>query len=111
MPGAGIDDILLNISPGGQLALSIVLALIMYGVALDLRVADFVDVFRRPAAPIAGLVSQLLFLPAVTWAITMLLKPQPSIALGMMVVAACPAVTFPISSPIWRGATPRCRCR
>jgi BASS family bile acid:Na+ symporter len=90
MPGAGIDEILLNISPNGQLALGIVLALIMYGVALDLRVADFVDVFRRPAAPIAGLVSQLLFLPAVTWAITRLLKPQPSIALGMMVVAACP---------------------
>lgn len=90
MPGAGIDEILLNISSSGQLALGLVLALIMYGVALDLRIDDFVDVFRRPVAPLSGLVAQLLFLPAVTWAITMLLKPQPSIALGMMVVAACP---------------------
>jgi BASS family bile acid:Na+ symporter len=39
---------------------------------------------------LSGLVAQLLFLPAVTWAITMLLQPKPSIALGMMVVAACP---------------------
>lgn len=88
--GQGIDDILLNISPTGQSALGLVLALIMYGVALDLRVADFVAVFRRPAAPLAGLVAQLLMLPAVTWAITMALQPRPSIALGMMVVAACP---------------------
>ena len=76
MAGAAIDDILLNISPGGQMVLGIVLALIMYGVALDLRVADFVDVFRRPAAPLAGLAAQLILLPAVTWAITMVLKPQ-----------------------------------
>lgn len=90
MPGAGIDEILLNINSTGQLALGLVLALIMYGVALDLRVGDFVDVFKRPLAPLSGLVAQLVFLPAITWAITMLLQPRPSIALGMMVVAACP---------------------
>ena len=90
MSGAPIDDILLNINPTGQLVLGGVLALIIYGVALDLKVADFLDVFRKPVAPLSGLLAQLALLPAVTWAITMLLKPQPSIALGMMVVAACP---------------------
>jgi BASS family bile acid:Na+ symporter len=90
MAGAPIDDILLNINPTGQLVLGGVLALIIYGVALDLKVADFVEVFRKPVAPLSGLLAQLALLPAVTWAITMLLKPQPSIALGMMVVAACP---------------------
>lgn len=90
MAGAPIDDILLNINPTGQLVLGGVLALIIYGVALDLRVRDFVEVFRKPVAPLAGLLAQLALLPAITWAITMLLKPQPSIALGMMVVAACP---------------------
>lgn len=90
MAGGAVDDILLNINPTGQLVLGGVLALIIYGVALDLRVADFVAVLRKPLAPLSGLVGQLLILPAVTWAITMLLKPQPSIALGMMVVAACP---------------------
>lgn len=90
MTGAPIDDILLNINPTGQLILGGVLALIIYGVALDLRIDDFIEVFRRPIAPLSGLLAQLAVLPAVTWAITMLLKPQPSIALGMMVVAACP---------------------
>lgn len=90
MAGGAVDDILLNINPTGQLVLGGALALIIYGVALDLRVADFVAVLRKPLAPLSGLVGQLLILPAVTWAITMLLKPQPSIALGMMVVAACP---------------------
>lgn len=90
MAGAPIDDILLNINPTGQLVLGGVLALIIYGVALDLKVADFIEVFRKPVAPLSGLFAQLVLLPAVTWAITMLLKPQPSIALGMMVVAACP---------------------
>lgn len=90
MAGGAVDDILLNINPTGQLVLGGVLALIIYGVALDLRVDDFIAVLRKPLAPLAGLIGQLLFLPAVTWAITMALKPQPSIALGMMVVAACP---------------------
>jgi len=67
-----------------------VLALIMFGVALELRFGDFVAVFRHPLAPLSGLAAQLVALPAVTWAITMLLKPQPSVALGMIVVAACP---------------------
>lgn len=89
MAGA-IDDILLNINPTGQLALGAVLALIMYGVALDLRGSDFVAVARKPMAPLAGLFAQLAVLPAVTWAITIILQPRPSIALGMMVVAACP---------------------
>jgi BASS family bile acid:Na+ symporter len=90
MADASIDAVLIQIDSTGQLALGAVLALIMFGVALDLRFGDFVAVFRHPLAPLSGLVAQLLALPAVTWAITMLLKPQPSVALGMIVVAACP---------------------
>lgn len=90
MDGAGVDGILLNINPAGQLVLGLVLALIMFGVALDLRASDFVEVFKRPVAPLSGLAAQLLLLPAITWGITMLFQPRPSIALGMMVVAACP---------------------
>ena len=58
MTGAPIDDILLNINPTGQLVLGGVLALIIYGVALDLRIDDLVE-HRRPIAPLAGLLAQL----------------------------------------------------
>lgn len=90
MHGSSIDAVLIHIDSTGQAVLGVILALIMFGVALELRLADFVAVFRRPLAPLSGLAAQLVVLPAVTWAITMLLQPYPSVALGMIVVAACP---------------------
>lgn len=90
MADASIDAVLIQIDSNGQLALGIVLALIMFGVALDLRLGDFVAVLRRPLAPLTGLVAQTLLLPALTWAMTMVLQPQPSVALGMIIVGACP---------------------
>ncbi|MBS4046375.1 MAG: bile acid:sodium symporter family protein [Alphaproteobacteria bacterium] len=90
MADASIDAVLIQIDSTGQLLLGIVLALIMFGVALDLRVSDFADVLRRPLAPLTGLVAQTLLLPAMTWAMTMILQPQPSVALGMIIVGACP---------------------
>jgi BASS family bile acid:Na+ symporter len=90
MADASIDAVLIQIDSTGQLLLGLVLALIMFGVALDLRVSDFADVLRRPLAPLTGLVAQTLLLPAMTWAMTMILQPQPSVALGMIIVGACP---------------------
>jgi len=90
MADASIDAVLIQIDSTGQLLLGIVLALIMFGVALDLRLSDFADVLRRPLAPLTGLVAQTLLLPAMTWAMTMILQPQPSVALGMIIVGACP---------------------
>lgn len=90
MADASIDAVLIQIDSTGQTILGLVLALIMFGVALDLRVSDFTAVLRRPLAPLTGLVAQTLLLPAMTWAMTMILQPQPSVALGMIVVGACP---------------------
>lgn len=90
MADASIDAVLIQIDSTGQTILGLVLALIMFGVALDLRVSDFADVLRRPLAPLTGLVAQTLLLPALTWAMTMILQPQPSVALGMIIVGACP---------------------
>lgn len=90
MTDASFDAVLIQIDATGQLILGAVLALIMFGVALDLRFSDFAEVLKRPLAPLSGLAAQLIVLPAVTWAITMVMQPPPSVALGMMVVAACP---------------------
>ncbi len=90
MADASIDAVLIQIDSTGQTVLGFVLALIMFGVALDLRVSDFAAVLRRPLAPLTGLVAQTLLLPAMTWAMTMILQPQPSVALGMIIVGACP---------------------
>jgi BASS family bile acid:Na+ symporter len=37
-----------------------------------------------------GMLAQFLLLPAAAWALTMVLRPQPSIALGVILVACCP---------------------
>ena len=68
MADASIDAVLIQIDSTGQTILGLVLALIMFGVALDLRVSDFTAVLRRPLAPLTGLVAQTLLLPAMTWA-------------------------------------------
>jgi BASS family bile acid:Na+ symporter len=62
----------------------------MFGVALDIKVKDFKQLFLHPKPPIIGLVSQLLLLPFLTLILTYLLQVHPSIALGMVLIAACP---------------------
>lgn len=85
-----LDAVRLNFSADALLALNALLAAIMFGIALDLDFADFRRVSRRPRALLTGLVSQWLLLPAVTVLLVFVLRPPASLALGMIVVAACP---------------------
>lgn len=85
-----IDDVLLNFSPSSLLALNAILAIVMFSIALDLRPADFARLARAPRPLLAGLASQFLVLPAVTFLLVLAAKPQASIALGLILVAACP---------------------
>lgn len=62
----------------------------MFGVALDVQVGDFKRLLKTPKGAIIGIISQFLVLPFLTFLLVLALKPQPSIALGMMLVAACP---------------------
>ena len=62
----------------------------MFGVALDLEVADFKAVLTMPRPVLIGLIGQFVLLPAFTFLLVLLIRPAPSIALGMMLVAACP---------------------
>lgn len=73
-----------------QLILALVLALMMFAVALHLRVADFALVARMPRAIAAGLIPQFILLPVATWALTMMLDLPANIELAMLLVAACP---------------------
>lgn len=73
-----------------QLILASVLALMMFAVALNLRVGDFALVVRAPRTVAAGLIPQFVFLPVATWALTMVLDLPANIELAMLLVAACP---------------------
>ncbi len=85
-----LDTIRLSFSPASLRLLNAVLALVMFGVALDLKLSDFRRVLAAPRSPAVGLLAQFVALPALTFLLTLVLRPQPSLALGMILVAACP---------------------
>ncbi len=73
-----------------QALLSLVLALMVFSVALELRVDDFRGVARTPRAVVAGLIPQFVLLPVATWLLTLVLDLPPNIEAAMILVAACP---------------------
>lgn len=85
-----LDSIQLNFSPDKILGLNIALAIIMYGVALELKWADFKYLIQNPKSFFIGIFSQFIFLPLLTFALITVSNPPPSIALGMFLVASCP---------------------
>lgn len=89
-PTTDLDSIHLNFSPEDLLLLNLALALIMYGVALDLRFEDFKYLAKNPKGFFLGVFSQFFLLPFLTWVLVLLINPPPSVALGMFLVAACP---------------------
>jgi len=89
-PITELDAIRLNFSPNDLLLLNLALALIMYGVALELRFSDFSYLAKNPKSFFLGLFSQFILLPFLTWCLVLVMQPPPSVALGMFLVAACP---------------------
>ena len=68
----------------------IILALIMLGLGLGLKVEDFTRVFKNPKDFVVGFISQLIILPIVAYLLIIILKSPPEIAIGVMIIAAAP---------------------
>jgi BASS family bile acid:Na+ symporter len=85
-----IDQVRLNFNATGITIINAAIGLMMLGVALELKTDDFMRIVRSPKAPLIGLLAQFVLLPAFTFLLVLIIKPHPSIALGMMLVAACP---------------------
>jgi BASS family bile acid:Na+ symporter len=62
----------------------------MFGVALEISIKDFKELWSNPKPILIGVLSQFVLLPVATFILILILKPYPSIALGMIMVAACP---------------------
>jgi BASS family bile acid:Na+ symporter len=90
MDMAAIDQVRLNFNPQGLMVINAAIGLMMFGVALELRLEDFKRILAAPKAPAIGLAAQFLLLPAFTFLLVLAMRPHPSLALGMMLVAACP---------------------
>jgi BASS family bile acid:Na+ symporter len=91
MHAAGdVDAIRIAFDESSQTLLRIVIAGILFGIALDTRAEDFRLAARRPRVIALGVGIQFLLLPAVTFLLTLVLGVQGSVALGMILVACCP---------------------
>jgi BASS family bile acid:Na+ symporter len=77
---------------GGSTLLNVVLALVMFGVALGIKPRTFVDIVKNPKSILTGIVCQLVLLPALTLLLIMAMGNliSPMIGLGMILVASCP---------------------
>jgi BASS family bile acid:Na+ symporter len=90
MDPAALDQVRLNFNPTGIAIINGAIGLMMLGVALELKIDDFKRIISSPKAPAIGLVAQFILLPAFTFLLVSIIRPFSSIALGMMLVAACP---------------------
>ena len=88
---APIDEVRLAFTPQTLTLLNAVLGLVMFGVALELRVEDFKTALRTPKALALGLLGHHVLFPAMTYVLVWVLQPTPSIGLGMILVSSCPA--------------------
>lgn len=85
-----LDSIRINFNPEQLGLLNICLAFLMFGVALDLKLNHFRALLEQPKAALVGLVSQLILLPLMTLGLVFIFHPPISMALGMVLIAACP---------------------
>lgn len=87
-----LDQIRLNFSPAALHSLNIAIAIVMFGVALEIKLDHFKALVKNPKSPLIGVFSQFIVLPFLTFLLVILLKDylSPTMALGMILVASVP---------------------
>ncbi len=89
-----------------QVFLPLSLAFIMFSVGLELTINDFKRVVVQPKDFFIGAVSQMLLLPLVAFALLSVWTIDPALAVGVMIIAACPGgVTSNLMTYLARGDT------
>jgi len=87
-----LDDVRINFSAQGMHIVNIILAFVMFGVALGIRVEMFKNVLKSPKSVLVGFFLHAVGLPAMTFLLVVSLNSwiTPMVAMGMILVAACP---------------------
>lgn len=76
-----------------QIILPLCLFIIMFGMGLSLRIVDFTRVGRYPKAVLLGTFGQMVLLPMAGFAVAAWLMPSAALAIGLVLLAACPGGT------------------
>src|SRR6478609_7753476 len=84
--------------------LPLALAIIMFGLGLDLTIGDFKRVGRAPRAVGVALACQILLLPAICFGLVVLFDLPALLGIGMLLLAASPGgTTANLFSHLFRG--------
>ena len=76
-----------------EVLLPLALAFVMFGMGLTLTISDFGRLLKAPKAIMTGFLGQIVLLPLLTFAICLAFELPPYIAVGIMILAACPGGT------------------
>ena len=87
-----LDNLNVNLTQGSMLLVNCILAFVMFGVALGIKLDTSKDIVRNPKSVLTGLFLQWVALPAATCLLVIILNPviTPMVAIGMILVACCP---------------------
>jgi BASS family bile acid:Na+ symporter len=87
-----LDPVRINFNAGGMHIINIILSFVMFGVALGIKPQQFTQLIKKPKSYIMGVISQVIALPLVTFIVVIIFSDylSPMVAMGMILVAACP---------------------
>ena len=85
-----LDQVQLNFNQESVNMMNLAIAFIMFGVALSIRPDHFRALFTHPKPVVIGVISQYILLPALTYLLVLIIRPSTPVAMGMILVAACP---------------------
>jgi len=86
-----LDSIDVGIGDSVTVALKVLIALFLFGIALDTKPADLLAAIRRPVVMGVALTTQFVVIPGISVALIPLFDLPVSVALGLLLVACCPA--------------------
>lgn len=69
------------------------LGLVMFGMGMTIELSEFKIVFTRPKDVIIGCMAQFTIMPLIAWAFTQLFRLPQELAIGVILVGACPGGT------------------
>ncbi|MEP3653594.1 MAG: bile acid:sodium symporter family protein [Litorimonas sp.] len=90
MNSDALDNFQLDMGTASEVGMAIVLAVMMFAVALGLRPSSFSFFKTQPKLYFTGIAAQIIGLPLLTLVMCFVINPHPSIALGMILIACCP---------------------
>ena len=76
-----------------EVLLPLALAFVMFGMGLTLTLADFARLLKAPKAVLTGFLGQIILLPMMALGLCLVFELPGYIAVGVMVLAACPGGT------------------